>query len=345
MRAADGGVDPNRIALFVLRGLFFLLAAGTGLYVARVVGDAGKELAYLGVGCALGAVVIASEIFFSRAPIALVSAMVFGTMLGVLVAWLFTGVVEVIARHVHPLGPTELHVIQLVLTVVFVYFGITLILQTKDDFKFIIPYVEFSRELRGTRPFVLDTSALVDGRFEGLVASGLLDAPLVAPRFVIDELHALADSQDKGKRARGRRGLDVLRALRERAAGRLEIVDRDPDPAAAVDRKLVLLAKEVGGKLVTTDAALVKLAGLEGVRAINVHDIARALQARAAPGERLSVRLVKPGEGPEQAVGYLDDGSMVVVERARERVWEEVTVEVTSGIRTSAGHMFFAKLV
>lgn len=338
--------DPTRIPLFVLRGLFFLCAAGTGVYVARVAGDEQNLLVYLGIAGGLAAIVILSEVLFGKAPIALVSAVVFGTLIGALAAWLFTGLVEVVAQNLRPLGAQELHIIRLALTLIFVYYGITLILRTKDDFKFIIPYVEFSRELRGSRPLVLDTSALVDGRIDALFATGLVEATAVVPRFVLDELQALADSQDRAKRARGRRGLDIVKALRDRERGRVEILERDPEGAAGagVDRKLVLLAKELGALLVTTDAALSKLGALEGVRVLNVHEVARALQTRAVPGDRIALKLVKPGEAPDQAVGYLEDGSMVVVEKARERIGAEVTVEVTSAIRTSAGQMFFAKI-
>lgn len=335
-----------RIPLFIIRALFFLCAVGTGSYIARVMGEDHRQLLFMGIAAALAGVVILSEVFFSKSPIALVSATVFGIITGFLVAWLFTGLIEIVTQNVSPLRPQELNAIRLVLTLICVYYGITLILQTKDDFKFIIPYVEFNRELRGTRSFVLDTSALIDGRIEGLCASGLIEGPLVVPRVVLDELQALADSTDKGKRARGRRGLDVLKSIRDAGTAPVEILERVPESASAapVDPKLIAIARELGGRLVTTDSAVAKLAALDGVRVLNMHEVARALQARAAVGDRITLRLVKPGEGPEQAVGYLEDGSMVVVERARERLGQEVTVEVTSGIRTSAGQMFFAKL-
>lgn len=336
-----------RIPLWVIRALFFLCAVGTGSYIARVAGEAPLQLLYMGVAAGLAGVVILSEIFFSKSPIAIVSAVVFGITSGFLVALLFTGLIEIIVQSFTSLRPQDVSAIRLVLTLICVYYGITLILQTRDNFKFIIPYVEFSRELRGSRPLVLDTSALVDGRFEALCATGFVDAPVVVPRFVLDELQTLADSQDKGRRAKGRRGLDSLRAIRDGGKTSVEIAERDPPGAAGaeVDRKLVLLAKELGAKLVTTDAALGKLCGLEGVRVSNLHEIARALQARAAVGDKLTLKLLKPGEGAEQAVGYLEDGSMVVVERARARIGEEAIVEVTSGIKTSAGQMFFAKLL
>ncbi len=343
-----------RIPLFVIRAVFFLCSVGIGSYLAKVVGREGgaDQLLYMGVAAGLATVVIATEVFFSTSPIALVSAIVFGIIIGFLVAWIFTGLIEVVAEP----PPQLLSGIRLILTLVCVYFGITLILQTKDDFKFIIPYVEFSREIRGTRPLILDTSALVDGRLADVAATGLFDMPVLVPRFVVDELHALADSQDKVKRARGRRGLDVLKALKDGKAVAVEILEREVAKAAppgaagggegtaGVDAKLVALSKELGGRIITTDGGLCQVAALQGVVAVSMHDLARALQARAVAGDRLTLKVIKPGEGQDQGVGYLEDGTMIVVEKGRSRVGQEVTVEVTGKIQTSAGRMFFAKL-
>jgi len=330
-----------RITLFVIRGLFFLCAVGTGSYLARLSHEPQHQLLYMGVAAAIAVALILTETFFAKSPVATVSAITFGTIMGFLAAWLFTGLVEVVAQ-------PEVGLLQgfrLVLTLIFVYLGITLLLQTKDDFRFIVPYVEFSRDLRGVRPTILDTSALIDGRFPDLAMKGLYDAPLVVPRLVVDELHALADSQDKLKRARGRRGLDAVKAMRD-AGVQVEIVEgiSGPDDAAPVDRKLVALARKLDGPIVTTDAGLQKVGELDGVKVLNVHEIAKVLQLRVTTGEKIQLRLSKPGEGAEQGVGYLDDGSMVVVEKARAKVGEDVLVEVTGNIRTSAGQMFFARI-
>jgi len=330
------------IALLVIRSLFFLCAVGTGSYLAKLAGSPESQLTFMGISATIAVVLILTEIYFARSPIAIVSAVTVGTIMGFLMGWLFTGLIEVVAQP----SLEDLQATRLILTLIGVYLGITLILQTKDDFKFIVPYVEFSRELRGTRPLLLDTSALIDGRFAELCRMRLYEAPVIVPRFVIDELQTLADSQDKAKRARGRRGLDVLKAVRTSDA-QVEIFERDVpeiDAMPGVDRKLVVLARNLGAVIVTTDAALQQIGGLEGVRVLNVHEIARAVQVRATAGERFSLKIVKPGEGAEQGVGYLEDGSMVVVERGRARVGEEVLVEVTGNIKTSAGQMFFAKI-
>jgi uncharacterized protein YacL len=186
---------------------------------------------------------------------------------------------------------------------------------------------------------------VIDGRIADVVAAGVLDSQLIMPRFVIGELQAIADSADRLRRSRGRRGLDILNKLRNNPEVDLDIYDRElPEFAGQpVDLKLVLLAKHLEGKLVTNDYNLNKVARLHGVGVINLNDVANALKPVFLPGERVEVRLVKPGEEPGQGVGYLDDGTMVVVESGREHLGESVAVAVTSVLQTSAGRMVFGR--
>jgi uncharacterized protein YacL len=223
---------------------------------------------------------------------------------------------------------------------------ISFLLQTKDDFRFVIPYVEFSKEVKGRRPYILDTSVVIDGRIADVVEANVLDSQLIMPRFVITELQAIADSSDRLRRSRGRRGLDILNKLRSNPKVDLEIYDRDlPEFAGQnVDLRLVSLAKHLEGKLVTNDYNLNKVARLHGVGVVNLNDLANALKPVFLPGEHLEVRIVKPGEEPGQGVGYLDDGSMVVVEAGRDHVGEGVQIAVTSVLQTSAGRMVFGRL-
>ena len=218
-------------------------------------------------------------------------------------------------------------------------------LQTKDDFRFIIPYVEFAKEVKGRRPYILDTSVVIDGRIADVVETNVFDSQLVMPRFVIGELQAIADSSDRLRRSRGRRGLDILNRLRTNPEVDLQIFDRElPEFAGQpVDLKLVALAKHLEGKLVTNDYNLNKVARLHGVGVINLNDLANALKPVFLPGEQIEVRIVKPGEEPGQGVGYLDDGTMVVVEGGRDHVNEQVKIAVTSVLQTSAGRMIFGR--
>ena len=189
---------------------------------------------------------------------------------------------------------------------------------------------------------IIDTSVVVDGRVLEILEAGFLEGPLVLPRFVLRELHAVADSADPMKRTRGRRGLEVLAKMQELA--RLEIVERDFEDAIGVDAKLVRLARERNGKLVTNDYNLNRVAHVEGVAVLNINDLAGAVKPVVLPGEELHVTIVRDGKEAHQGIGYLDDGTMIVVENGRRLLGEETDVQVTSVLQTSAGRMIFAKL-
>ena len=222
------------------------------------------------------------------------------------------------------------------------YICISLVLQTKDDFRFVIPYVEFARELRGSRPAVVDSSILIDGRITELLTTGLWQGELVVPRFVLNELQTIADAQDRLRRARGRRGLEILEKLRGMSGVDLRFDETEVE-GADVDQKLVNLAQQQQARLMTNDYNLAKVAHVRNVPVVNLNDVAKALRPVVLPGERLSVELVKPGEGPTQGVGYLEDGTMVVVEHGRSHIGGKVDLTVTSSIQTSAGRMIFGR--
>jgi len=192
-------------------------------------------------------------------------------------------------------------------------------------------------------PKLIDTSVIVDGRVLEIVQSGFLEGPLVLPRFVLRELQLIADSLDPMKRTRGRRGLEVLAKLQELAP--LEIAERDyDDVGGSVDAKLVRLALERNAKLVTNDYNLNRVAQLEGVAVLNVNELAGAVKPVVLPGEELHVAIVRDGKEAHQGVGYLDDGTMIVVENGRRLIGEDTDVQVTSVLQTVAGRMIFAKI-
>ena len=220
------------------------------------------------------------------------------------------------------------------------YLCVSTLLQTKDDFRFIIPYMEFSKEVKGARPLVLDTSVVIDGRIADVAETQVIDQPLVVPRFVLQELQGIADSSDKLRRNRGRRGLDILNRLQKSPGIEVKIHDAEiPELAGIreVDQRLVVLAKHLGGKVVTNDYNLNKIARLQGVDVINLNDLANAMKPIVLPGEGLTVKLLKRGEEPGQGVGYLDDGTMVVTEQGAYHLGETVRLTVTSVLQTSAG--------
>lgn len=190
-------------------------------------------------------------------------------------------------------------------------------------------------------PKLLDTSVIIDGRVLDIVRSGFMEGPLLLPRFVLRELQMIADSGDALKRTRGRRGLDLLTQLQQTTP--LEIVERDYDDTSEVDAKLVRLARERGARLVTNDYNLNRVAHVEGVVVLNVNELANALKPVLLPGEELRVAVIREGRESHQGVGYLDDGTMIVVENGRRLIGETVDVAVTSALQTNAGRMIFAR--
>ncbi|HUS47303.1 MAG TPA: PIN domain-containing protein [Phycisphaerae bacterium] len=241
----------------------------------------------------------------------------------------------------------NVQLVKLLLGAAVVFLCVSFVLQTKDDFRFVIPYVEFSRETKGARPMLLDTSVIIDGRIADIAETGVLESELLVPRFILSELQAIADSEDRLKRNRGRRGLDVLNRLQGNKKIDIRIIDPHVpavEAAPDVDGKLLALAKHLSGRAVTNDYNLNKVAKLRGVDIININDLANAMKPVALPGERLSVQVVKPGEEAGQGVGYLPDGTMVVAEQGRDYIGKEIVITVTSALQTSAGRMIFGRL-
>jgi uncharacterized protein YacL len=289
------------------------------------------------------AAVILVDVFMPHKRIDTISAVYFGTLVGMLLTYALT---LAIAPLLSRLGNPDVEdAVEIGLGVLLVYTCISLLLQTKDDFRFIVPYVEFTKDVKGLKPYILDTSVVIDGRVADLVETDILDNTLIMPRFVLSELQRIADSSDKLRRSRGRRGLDILNRLRADKKIDLKIYDRDLAELTGhpVDMKLVLLAKHLEGKIVTGDYNLNKIARLHNVPVINLNDVANALKPVYLPGEAFSVRIVKPGEAAGQGVGYLDDGTMIVVEDGRDHIGETVKISVTSVLQTSAGRMIFGR--
>ncbi len=227
-----------------------------------------------------------------------------------------------------------------------VFICVSFVLQTKDDFRFVVPYVEFSRQTKGRRPLLLDTSVVIDGRIADIADTRILDAELIVPRFVLGELQSIADSDDKLKRNRGRRGLDVLNRLQSSNEVSIRMLNAQApstDEGTPVDAKLIALAEHLGARIVTNDYNLGKIAQLRGIETVNINDLANALKPIVLPGESLRVKIIKQGEEPGQGIGYLEDGTMVVVEQGRDHMGKEIAITVTSVLQTSAGRMIFGK--
>ena len=294
--------------------------------------------------------VIAIDVATPKRKLATISAMLFGCFAGLVATLLLGIVIEYFAQTFLPsdLLADEgvkrlLLAIKVILGIGLCYLGAATVLQTQDDFRLVIPYVEFSKQLRGARPFLVDTSALIDGRILDIAETGLIQVPLIVPRFVIEELQTLSDSGDRLKRNRGRRGLDIVGRLQKNP--RLDVtIDEQLVPGAGVDQMLVELAKVAPGTVLTTDSALSRIASIHGVASLNMHDLANALKPNVIPGEPLNVMLIKPGEQAGQGVGYLEDGTMVVAENGAEMIGRETQLVVTSTMQTSAGRLIFGRI-
>lgn len=190
---------------------------------------------------------------------------------------------------------------------------------------------------------VIDTSCIIDGRIEQLLKTGFLEGQILVPKFVLQELQNLADAGNDQKRLRGRRGLDILNRIQEEYPKKIVIHSKDYEDIDTVDAKLVTLAQEINGTLLTNDYNLSKVATLQGVKILNINDLAQAIRPLYLPGDSLELKILKEGKEPEQGIGYLDDGTMVVVDEGDRYVGGEIQVVVTSSLQTSAGRMIFAK--
>jgi uncharacterized protein YacL len=287
--------------------------------------------------------VIGIDMSLRRKDLTVITSIYFGLLIGVFLTYVAILALTPLLATLPP--STLLGLVPSVLGMILCYICTSLLLQTRDDFRFIIPYVEFARDVKGLRPNVLDASAIIDGRVTELAESGLFQSRFVVPSFVVDDLQEAAESADKFLRIRGRRGLDVLARLREGKSIEFEVLEphRDEDADATSESRVVGMASELSGRVVTADANVMKIASVRSVQAINVNDLALALRPVFVPGDMLDVRVMKPGEEPGQGVGYLDDGTMVVVEQGRDQIGRTVHVTVTSTLQTTAGRLVFAR--
>jgi uncharacterized protein YacL len=349
-RTAD---RAQRRMLLGVRLLYMVMLATVALlpFVGSITKDQEFRVSdYIGVliaTFAFGAVILMLDAATPNKRLASVFGIYLGIIAGLLAALAISAVLDLIAQSWDlTSAPWNAYVglIKVGLTITLCYLAVSIVLTTKDDFRLVIPYVEFAKQVRGVRPLLLDTSVLIDGRIDTFGKTGFLDAPLVVPQFVINELQTLADSSDRLKRARGRRGLELLSKLQSNPHADVTI-DPSDIPGHSVDHMLIRLAADQQLRIVTTDYNLNKVAQIHGVTVLNVNDLAGALRPQVIPGEQLRVDLVRQGESPSQGVGYLPDGTMVVVENGSEHVGESVSLVVTNSLQTSAGRMIFGRLL
>jgi uncharacterized protein YacL len=344
------------MVLTLLRALFILLMAAAGWYLLSKT-DAFAGYTWLAQAAALsiGVLIVCIDILSPRRKLQVFVGTFLGIFVGLLITYTMSFVVNLILPEYFEMAGKSFSIsekatltlfVNLIIGLVSCYLCISFVLQTRDDFRFIVPYVEFKRDTKGHQTILLDTSALIDGRVLDVAATGIVRQRLIVARFVLDELHALADSQDKLKRSRGRRGIEILGKLQ--AQKRVEVILYDsgmhenPTQTGA-DQKLLEVAKQLDAEIMTTDFNLNKVAQLQGVHVINLNDLADALRPTVLPGDQMTIQIVKSGEEAGQGVGYLPDGTMVVIESAEGFMNRDVEFVVTKLHQTSAGRMIFGK--
>ena len=326
--------------LLPIRLIFILLCTAAGWLVCYTVEDwdQHRKLAAF-IGGSIGVLAVLTDVLLKGFSLRGLSAITFGLGVGTLISYLVgTSPLFVGA------DPQYMYLTQLSLFLVATYLCAVIALRGKDEFNLVIPYVRFVPHEVDTPLVVVDTSALIDGRIAKICEAGFLSAALVIPRFVLDELNVVADSSDSVRQARGRRGLEVLGELRKIKNIDIRIPESDVTKKQDVDAKLVFLAQSMNAKLLTTDFNLAKMAEFHGVHWLNLNSLARSLRPELVLGEHLEVELVKAGKEEGQAVGYLEDGSMVVVQGGRSYVGQRVTVEIASVLPSAGGKMVFARM-
>ncbi|MBF0254400.1 MAG: TRAM domain-containing protein, partial [Candidatus Omnitrophica bacterium] len=290
-------------------------------------------------GALLAGAVVVAEKMSARVSLRGLSAAVFGLLLALITANLLSAAIETIG--LDPLWESSL---KLVLVLVLAYLGVVFSLRGRDEFSVVIPYVKFQRQDQPELPVILDTSAIVDGRVADVVQTRFLEGYFVVPRFVLKELQDIADSSDSLKRNRGRRGLDVLHKLKKDPKFNFRISSEDFSEIPEVDQKIIKLARLLDARVMTTDFNLNRVAEFHGVTVLNINELSNALKPIVLPGEAMEVRPVKEGKEHDQAVAYLNDGTMVVVEGGKPFIEKTLNVRVTSVLQTPAGRMIFTKI-
>lgn len=333
--------------LNVIRMFFLLLGSFIGVSVALGENQndqwfAGWTGAILGLGFASFMIVL--DVMLRGVTIRSFSHGTFGLLIGFLCAWLVTRIGFFEAGWVEQFELAG-NIFNLAIFLGFGFLGVMLALRSKrEEFSLLIPYVRFRQDSLQDLPTLLDTNVIIDGRIHGICEAGFLGGAMVVPRFVLDELQKMADSADEMKRSRGKRGLDCLNRMQSTEGIDVIIKDESYSSNPSGDSKMVELADELNGRILTNDSNLGKVARLKGIAVLNLNELAVALRPIVSPGDEVELELVKSGKDDHQAVGYLPDGTMIVVNHGKKLMGTTQAVIVAGAVQTSAGRLIFAEL-
>lgn len=328
----------TEFSINLLRALFVAFTTCAGM----MIGDSALGSMWFGglTGMIFGLAVVLADRLLKGISLRLFSSATFGLLVGFLFARLLLA-----SNILRGASEDTQWLIGLTLYAACAYVGMMLAVRSnRDEFALIIPYVRFRRAHVQDEPLVVDSNVIIDGRLPELCATGFVSSSLIVPRFVLDELHRLADSNEPLKRERGRGALERLQQMQSNPALSVTIHESSSDDDLAVDTRLAQLAKLLDARLLTSDANLCAIARLQGVATLNLNDLSRALKPPLAAGQELVIALTKEGREMHQAVGYLADGTMIVVNHARAKIGKSVSVLIASVLQTSAGRLFFAEL-
>lgn len=327
--------------LLVIRILFIALCAVASWLVCYTVEEWDhRRMLAIFIGLSIGSLVVLVDLMLKGFSLRGLTAVTFGLGVGALIAWLISS-----SPLLNKGDQQTIYLVQLALFLICTYLGTVIALRGKDDFNLVIPYVRFVPHEVDVPLVVVDASALINGRIAKICQTQFVGAALIIPTFVLGELQAIADSPEPVKQARGRRGLQVLNDLRAIKQLDIRILPSEVARRQDMDAKLVFLAQSMRAKLLTTDTNLATMAKFQGVSWLNLHALEAALRPELVIGESLAVELLRPGKEDGQALGYLPDGSMVVVNNGRAFVGKRVTAEIIGVMPSAGGKMVFANLL
>lgn len=330
------------MSLWIVRIAFLIVCTLGGFAVSQVRPEwleAGRFWTLIGLG--LGGILIALDEMLKGFSLRAFSAATFGLLLGFAVGWMFDNSGLFIGMDKD--DEVTRGLIRLGIFISFGYIGMIMAMRSnKEDFSLIIPYVRFSRENKPENILLLDTSVIIDGRIADLIEARFLEGIVVVPSFILKELQLIADSADPLRRARGRRGLDMLARLQRNKANEVKIHDAEVPEETETDAKLIRLAKSLHACLYTNDHNLGKVAELQSVKHVNLNELAAALKPVILPGEVFTLKIVREGKDKGQGVGYLSDGTLVVVNNAQKFIGHSIEVQVMSLLQSATGTMAFA---